>query len=175
MNRIRYTIRKFAGRLACAAPLAFAAIHAGAAAPATPADLLEPEAAFRVSARFVDSATVAVTYAIADGYYMYRDKFRFRTEPESGGATAPQFPSGLVKDDPNFGRVETYRREVTIQLGLASPAGDGLVLIATSQGCADVGVCYLPMTTRVPVAPASAQSRPREFADPKPLSSLLNR
>ncbi|HEX2333393.1 MAG TPA: protein-disulfide reductase DsbD domain-containing protein, partial [Burkholderiales bacterium] len=39
-------------------------------------ELLEPEKAFRFSARALEGA-VEVQFAIADGYYMYRDKFRF--------------------------------------------------------------------------------------------------
>ena len=39
-------------------------------------DLLEPEKAFRFSARPVDDG-VEVRFAIADGYYMYRERFRF--------------------------------------------------------------------------------------------------
>ncbi len=42
-------------------------------------ELLEPEKAFRFSARVLEGA-VEVQFAIADGYYMYRDKFRFTSE-----------------------------------------------------------------------------------------------
>src|SRR2546426_157557 len=41
------------------------------------ADLLEPEQAFRFSARIADAGTVEVRFAIADGYYLYRDRPRF--------------------------------------------------------------------------------------------------
>ena len=33
---------------------------------------LAPEVAFKFTARMADADTIAVTYAIADGYYMYR-------------------------------------------------------------------------------------------------------
>ena len=36
-------------------------------------DLLEPEKAFRLSARARDPTAVEVQFRIADGYYMYRD------------------------------------------------------------------------------------------------------
>ena len=38
-------------------------------------ELLEPEKAFRFSAR-ADGGVVEVRFVIADGYYMYRNKFR---------------------------------------------------------------------------------------------------
>ena len=37
--------------------------------------LLEPDKAFRVSARALDERNVEITFTIARGYYMYRDRF----------------------------------------------------------------------------------------------------
>ena len=48
------------------------------------ADLLRPEDAFRPSVRALDGRTLEVRYEIADGYYLYRDKFRFSAEPGEG-------------------------------------------------------------------------------------------
>jgi thiol:disulfide interchange protein DsbD len=45
---------------------------------------------------------------------MYRDKFKFAAGRRHLGA--PQFPPGKVKEDENFGNVETYRKEVKILL-----------------------------------------------------------
>jgi len=112
---------------------------AGAARAAD--DYLEPDVAFRFSARMVDPETVAITYDIADGYYMYRERFQFR----ASGATlgAPVFPHGKVKFDETFQKnVETYRGSVTITVPVKA---DGMyTLTATSQGCADAGLCYAP-------------------------------
>ena len=44
------------------------------------AELLEPEQAFRFSARVADAGHVEVRFAIADGYYLYRDRLRFSAE-----------------------------------------------------------------------------------------------
>ncbi|HEY6720798.1 MAG TPA: protein-disulfide reductase DsbD domain-containing protein, partial [Burkholderiales bacterium] len=38
-------------------------------------DLIEPDKAFRFSARVLDAATLEVRYAIANGYYLYRERF----------------------------------------------------------------------------------------------------
>jgi hypothetical protein len=43
-------------------------------------ELLEPEKAFRISARALDERNVEVEFKIADGYYMYRDRFSFANE-----------------------------------------------------------------------------------------------
>jgi thiol:disulfide interchange protein DsbD len=109
-------------------------------------NLLEPEKAFRFSARALDGA-VEIDFAIADGYYMYRDKFRFAAEGNPGVRLgAPQLPPGLRHKDEFFGEVETYRKSVRILL----PAqGEGRFdLKVVSQGCADVGVCYVPMESK---------------------------
>ena len=40
-------------------------------------DFLPPEQAFRFSARPHDAKSVEVTFAIAPGYYLYREQFKF--------------------------------------------------------------------------------------------------
>jgi thiol:disulfide interchange protein DsbD len=114
-------------------------------------DLLEPEKAFRMQARPLDARTVEVSFAIAEGYYMYRERFRFDVEPGSSAKLgAPEFPPGIRKKDEFFGDVETYRKRVAIRLPVE--AADGTVrLMVTSQGCADVGVCYVPMDSKATI------------------------
>lgn len=110
-------------------------------------DLLTPEQAFRFSARIVEPGVVEVRYRIAEGYYMYRDKFQFSAIPQSAGLGKARFPPGKIKEDEFFGRVETYRGEVIIRLPLKSPGA--FALKAISQGCADVGICFIPVTQTV--------------------------
>jgi thiol:disulfide interchange protein DsbD len=109
-------------------------------------ELLEPEKAFRFSARTSERG-VEVEFAIANGYYMYRDKFRFSAEgnPAVKLGTA-QFPAGARHKDEFFGEVETYRKGVRI---VVPAQGEGRFdLKVVSQGCADVGVCYVPMESQ---------------------------
>lgn len=127
------------------------------------ADLLEPEKAFRMSTRAVDDRTVEVKFDIADGYYLYRERFKFEAEPGIGGANVkfgtPDFPAGVKKKDEFFGEVETYRKQLIVLLPVEKTGGgDTLKLVVTSQGCADVGVCYVPMQTRASVKLTAAGS-----------------
>ncbi len=126
--------------------LAFAFVL-GLAHAANPEDLLEPEKAFRISARALDEKTAEVKFVIADGYYMYRDKFRFVAQP-GAKLGKPELPPGARKKDEFFGEVETYRKNVVIRVPVQSPDGT-LRLTVTSQGCADAGVCYVPMDSQV--------------------------
>ena len=121
-------------------------------APAANMDnLLEPEKAFRMTARALDARTVEVSFAIADGYYMYRERFNFALDPGSTAKLgAPQFPPGARKKDEFFGEVETYRKQVAIRLPVEGAEGI-LRLTVTSQGCADLGVCYVPMDSKATI------------------------
>jgi thiol:disulfide interchange protein DsbD len=113
------------------------------AAPARSAEpeYLEPDVAFKFSARMQDSTTVAITYEIADGYYMYRERFKFSADGATLGT--PNIPPGKVKFDDTFQKnVETYRHSVTITIPIQAA---GLFTVkASSQGCADAGLCYAP-------------------------------
>ena len=116
------------------------------------ADLLAPEQAFKFSATLIKPGLVEVRYRIADGYYMYRDKFRFAAIPQSAGLGEARFPPGSITDDEFFGRVETYRGELVIRLPVKRAGGFTLKVV--SQGCADVGVCYIPVTETARLVPA---------------------
>jgi len=121
-------------------------------------DLLEPEKAFAFSARALDERTLEVRFSIAPGYYMYRERFRFALD-DAGGARlgAPGFPAGEKHKDEFFGETTTYRRDVSIRLPVNGAApGSALGLTVTSQGCADAGVCYVPMESKARVVLAAA-------------------
>ncbi len=143
----------------------FALLFAGLAhAAVNEADLLEPEKAFRMSTRAIDDRTVEVRFDIAEGYYLYRERFKFESEPGFGSAGVkfgtPDFPAGIRKKDEFFGEVETYRKEVVVLVPIerTGAGGDTLKLVVTSQGCADVGVCYVPMQSRANIKLAAAGS-----------------
>ena len=119
------------------------ALAAATGAIAADPKLLPPEQAFRFSARALDDQTLEARFAVADGYYLYREKLKFAVEPEQKGLADPELPPGKVKEDQFFGKVETYRGEVIVKLPLpVAAAGQSVVLAADSQGCADLGVCY---------------------------------
>jgi thiol:disulfide interchange protein DsbD len=114
----------------------------GAVPPAVAAtDLLPARDAFQVSAK-LDPDGITVRYRVADGYYLYRDKIRFESDPAVPGK--PRLPRGVTKHDEFFGKSEIYRGEVVIRIPTRSREGDQVTLTATSQGCADAGVCYPP-------------------------------
>jgi thioredoxin:protein disulfide reductase len=152
--------------------LAFVLLCAHVAHAAGPDDLLEPDKAFRFSARALDAVTAEVRYRIADGYYLYRDRFRFAVEPASVSLGAPRFPDGDVHEDKFFGKQVIYRREVRILLPVGMAGADRVKLTVTSQGCADIGVCYVPQSQSAELRLASsAGARSSIFQKGDPLAS----
>ena len=119
---------------------------AGIANGAVGEEFLPPEQAFKLSAKLIANNKIEITYKIADGYYLYRERFAFSAEKAKIGE--PQIPKGKVKFDPNFEKeVEIYRQEVRIIIPVV--ANEEFSLKAISQGCADKGLCYPPMETFV--------------------------
>lgn len=127
--------------------------------------LLPPEQAFRLSARAIDQSTIEARFDVADGYYLYRDKMHFTTDPIAAANTV--LPPGKPKHDAFFGDVETYRGEVVVRVPLTqTAAGQKITLHANSQGCADVGVCYPPNPQQLTVSVPAAGEKPGGFVEP---------
>lgn len=127
-------------------------------------NLLEPEKAFRFSARPLDANSIEVRFAIAEGYYMYRQRFQFAAE---GGSAmrlgAPEFPRGDKHKDEFFGEVETYRGDLRVRIPAQGSGAFDLKVI--SQGCADVGVCYIPMESKARLTLASTGASSQGFSN----------
>ena len=139
-------------------------------------DLLEPDKAFRFSARALDARTVEVRYGIAEGYYLYRERFRFAAEPASVALGQAQFPKGEIHEDKFLGKQETYRKEVRIRLPVEAAGAERMKLQVTSQGCADLGVCYVPQVQSADLRLASlGGSRSSIFKENEPFTSSPER
>jgi thiol:disulfide interchange protein DsbD len=123
-------------------------------------ELLEPEKAFRISARPLDERNVEVAFDIARGYYMYRSRFSFATEAGKPLADV-EIPRGKVTEDQFFGTQETFRELVRIRVPVsAEDAAKGAVTLkVTSQGCSDKGVCYVPLEQTVRVSLPAPRNR----------------
>ena len=129
--------------------LAVALVFAGTPAARAADEFLDPEVAFKLSARTTDDRTVEVTVTAVPGYYLYREQFKF----DAPGATlgAPVMPEGKTKFDETFQKnVETYRDAVRITIPVQQ-APAKFQLLVTNQGCADKGLCYPPMQRGIEV------------------------
>ncbi|QSA96992.1 protein-disulfide reductase DsbD [Methylococcus sp. EFPC2] len=125
-------------------------------------DLLPADQAFHFIGEVKDAHTLHVSWQIADGYYLYRDRFRFTLIGATGVELGePVIPHGETKVE-DQGPAEVFHREIGFDLPLKrTSAGPlSLRLQARFQGCAEKGVCYPPMEKiaelNVPAADGSA-------------------
>jgi thiol:disulfide interchange protein DsbD len=116
-----------------------------AATTASAQDLLDPDVAFKATARLVKPGLVEVRYDTAPGYYLYRDRLAWKVEPSTATLGRPRLPAGKVKEDEFFGRQVIYRHRTLVQIPLGGANGQPVTLTADLQGCADIGVCYPPI------------------------------
>ena len=113
-------------------------------------DILPAEQAFRFSATTAGPERLNLYWQIADGYYLYRDKFTFSIR-RGNASIRPEdvaIPHGTVKQDENFGSVEVNTGEVTIELPLQRAdrhSETSIVLSVAYQGCKEDTVCYPPV------------------------------
>jgi len=94
--------------------------------------------AFQISVADQDDGTRILSWDIADGYYLYRDKLAADTA--DGIAVLLQTEPGIEMDDLTFGAVEVYFDNARAVMGPVN----GPVTI-TWQGCQDGGICYPPV------------------------------
>jgi len=130
-------------------------------------ELLPPDQAFQFFAALKDPHTVQATWQIAEGYYLYKDKLSLNVAGVTQTHLTPlQLPEGAAYHDAEFGQVQIYRNQVSVDIPLVreGTAAETIRLLAKFQGCADRGVCYPPMQSEVsldlPVADTLPQTKP---------------
>jgi thiol:disulfide interchange protein DsbD len=99
---------------------------------------------------------VRLQWTIAPGYYLYRDRIAIVAMPGGTPVRAP-LPPGVPKVDPNFGSVSVYHQGVTVEVTAAGATS----LVVKWQGCAEGGVCYLPQTRTIELAPGASAAAAR--------------
>lgn len=127
-------------------------------------ELLPPEQAYALTVMAPDPDTVIAEWNIAEGYYMYRERFGFESLTPGVRLGEPQLPAGKIKEDEFFGKMEVYRNSIRAEIPVRYDDGviEPLKLKVNSQGCADIGVCYPPQTQiltldgALPVTPQSS-------------------
>ncbi|MDE2151691.1 MAG: protein-disulfide reductase DsbD [Betaproteobacteria bacterium] len=135
-----------------AAAVAALAVWAQPAAAMIAGPFLAPDQAFRLSASEQSPDALRLQVAIARGYHLYKDRFRFTARSADVALGAAQLPPGQVTHEPALGRdVATYRKMVDILLPVdRAPAHFRLTV--SYQGCADAGLCYAPIQKTLDVA-----------------------
>lgn len=124
--------------------LGFAGIFSGQILAQGSGQPLHPDQAFKVFVG-VEGQQLVVAWDIAEGYYLYRNKFKITAQDSNIILAEPMFPAGEIIEDNIFGRVEIYRDQANASLPLPKTQKlSQLDLWVQYQGCADIGVCYPP-------------------------------
>ena len=121
-------------------PPASAELPAGITAKADP---LRAEEAFVPSLRRQDDGDYTLSWAIAPGYYLYRDKIGVSMDGIPLSYQLP--PADEIINDEFFGESEIYRHQLRVKL-LIQDKGETASIAANYQGCWDGGLCYPPQT-----------------------------
>ncbi|MFT4047061.1 MAG: protein-disulfide reductase DsbD N-terminal domain-containing protein, partial [Solimonas sp.] len=88
-----------------------------------------------------------LSWNIAPGYYLYRQRIRVETlAPSDTGVQAIRLPAGIAHVDEHFGAVQIYRGLLEASVPTQRAPRAPLRVRVTFQGCADAGVCYPPQT-----------------------------
>ena len=109
--------------------------------------LLPADEAFAFKAKTVNNK-ILLNWDIAQGYYLYKEKIKISADLSNQLGVA-KFPKAKVKDDEFFGRVGIYRNDVEVAIPVLEGDAKSILLSVTFQGCADLGVCYPPITKSV--------------------------
>ncbi len=120
--------------------------------PMTASDeFLPPDQAFKFGAAMERPDSVALTWIIADGYYLYKSSIEVVTDSPNVQIGAPILPQGEPKTDEYFGNTEVYHQfaEASVPVARAAGSTGTIDLKVTYQGCAEGGLCYNPITKNV--------------------------
>ncbi|MGE8496490.1 MAG: protein-disulfide reductase DsbD [Pseudomonas sp.] len=122
------------------------------------ADFLPVREAFKLN--LVDSSadSVKLSFVAAEGYYLYKHRFKFSVEPADLTPGEAVLPAGEPKTDEFFGDVEVYYGVLDVEIPLSNPDNRPLTLSVTYQGCADKGLCYPPETEQLDINGGSASA-----------------
>jgi thiol:disulfide interchange protein DsbD len=110
-------------------------------------EILTVDDAFRFEANVFNN-TIELSWDIAEGYYLYKNKIKITTDfkTELGEAN---FPKGKIKNDFTFGKVEIYRGKVWVTVPIVNSENKQFKLQISYQGCADIGICYPPVRKKI--------------------------
>ena len=117
-------------------------------------EFLPVDEAFILSAELDGDGALVAHWKIADGYYLYRHRFAFKTREGAGAQVgAATIPPGKAKVDEYFGEVEVYYGQARASAPVRA-GGESAEVGIGYQGCAEAGLCYPPQTRWVAVTPA---------------------
>lgn len=117
-------------------------------------ELLSPEEAFKFSLSVNPDKPnhLQALWSIADKYYLYKDKFKFKVVGDNSFSIGEiKFPPGKAKSDEYLGDYVVYAHDLVLDIPVAGKGDPAqpLAVKVSYQGCAESGVCYPRITKTV--------------------------
>jgi thiol:disulfide interchange protein DsbD len=110
-----------------------------------------PDDLFRLSVSRDAAGDYRLDWSVAPESYLYRDKIVVTSSEGRGQPLPIETATGKVKDDPTFGATEVYYGAASATVPSKALAATPAILV-TYQGCAEIGICYPPVTKSVDLA-----------------------
>jgi thioredoxin:protein disulfide reductase len=130
-----------------------------AAGPKSESDFLPVDKAFVLSASSDSPDRVTLSWEIADGYYLYRDKVKIVAPGGEAQFGKASIPGGNTQHDEYFGEQVVFVDQMVADVPVAAAPGTREVTLqVTYQGCAEAGLCYPPTKKELKVALAAPGS-----------------
>ena len=107
-------------------------------------EFLDVDQAFQLQAQSNSNQEILLTWSIADGYYLYRERTSVTAQNAELQLGETQLPDGKEKHDEFFGDVEIYERSLVATVPVLDSNGTANIQV-TYQGCAHAGLCYPPV------------------------------
>ena len=130
----------------------------------------------------LDGGKALLEWAIAPGYYLYKDNFAVQARGMDGAVIPTRIHAGKGREiyDDYYGKnLEVFYGSTLVSVDFLQPPPPAITLRVTSQGCADAGLCYPPHTQYFTVdfatgaiAPTAAPAPAVITASSVPASSL---
>ncbi|MEJ2612438.1 MAG: protein-disulfide reductase DsbD, partial [Candidatus Thiodiazotropha sp.] len=117
-------------------------------------ELLDPEEAYKLTAKVEDGTHLRLYWSIADGTYLYQDKIQLSLSQGKDIALGqielpkPEIKKDAIQADGSIGDVAIYHHEISLLVPLVRNTLEPqeITLKANFQGCAEMGVCYPPIS-----------------------------
>ncbi|MFD1259593.1 protein-disulfide reductase DsbD [Entomomonas asaccharolytica] len=113
---------------------------------------LAVEQAFRIEKKQIDAQSIHLQFIIADGYYLYKERFSFASDNPKVTIASFTLPKGQIIEDEFFGQVEVYHAVLDLVIPVTNPDKFAFNFEIKYQGCAEKGLCYPMETATIPVA-----------------------
>lgn len=128
-------------------------------------EFLSPDIAFGLDIIQVNGE-IHANFKVASGYYLYKERIKFVLSPALDHIV--QLPSGDIKNDPNFGRMEVYHHDFTGNIDIKDASNTPVTIKASYQGCSEKGLCYAPQHKTFTIKLQTANAAPGTSASKEP-------